>query len=81
MTVQRPLLVVVDDEQGILDVVGRFAGVQGSTCSPVRADAKPSNCCRCGAPISSWSTCGCPMSAGSTCCGRFAKPIRAARQC
>ena len=25
MTGQRPLLLVVDDEQGILDVVGRFA--------------------------------------------------------
>jgi DNA-binding NtrC family response regulator len=36
MTVQRPLLVVVDDEQGILDVVGRFArraGFDVLTCS------------------------------------------------
>jgi DNA-binding NtrC family response regulator len=36
MTVQRPLLVVVDDEQGILDVVGRFArraGFDVFTCS------------------------------------------------
>jgi DNA-binding NtrC family response regulator len=36
MTVQRPLLVVVDDEQGILDVVSRFAGRSGFdvlTCS------------------------------------------------
>jgi len=36
MTVQRPLLVVVDDEQGILDVVGRFASRAGFdvlTCS------------------------------------------------
>jgi DNA-binding NtrC family response regulator len=36
MTVQQPLLVVVDDEQGILDVVGRFArraGFEVVTCS------------------------------------------------
>ncbi|NUR54414.1 MAG: sigma-54-dependent Fis family transcriptional regulator [Acidobacteria bacterium] len=36
MTGQRPLLVVVDDEQGILDVVGRFArraGFDVLTCS------------------------------------------------
>ena len=29
MTGQRPLLLVVDDEQGILDVVGRFASRAG----------------------------------------------------
>src|SRR3982751_2256069 len=34
MTVQRPLLVVVDDEQGILDVVGRFARRAGFDVSP-----------------------------------------------
>jgi DNA-binding NtrC family response regulator len=36
MTGQRPVLVVVDDEQGILDVVGRFAqksGFEVVTCS------------------------------------------------
>ena len=36
MTGQRPLLLVVDDEQGILDVVGRFArraGFDVVTCS------------------------------------------------
>ncbi len=36
MTAQQPLLVVVDDEQGILDVVGRFArraGYEVVTCS------------------------------------------------
>ena len=36
MTGQQPLLVVVDDEQGILDVVGRFArraGFEVVTCS------------------------------------------------
>jgi DNA-binding NtrC family response regulator len=36
MTAQQPLLVVVDDEQGILDVVGRFArraGFEVVTCS------------------------------------------------
>jgi two-component system response regulator HydG len=29
MTVQRPVLVVIDDEQGILDVIGRFASRAG----------------------------------------------------
>src|SRR5262245_46614756 len=36
MTVQRPVLMVVDDEQGILDVVSRFsrrAGFDPITCS------------------------------------------------
>ncbi|MCA1650001.1 MAG: response regulator [Acidobacteria bacterium] len=36
MTVQQPVLVVIDDEQGILDVVGRFgrrAGFEVFTCS------------------------------------------------
>lgn len=36
MTGQRPLLLVVDDEQGILDVVGRFArraGFDVAACS------------------------------------------------
>src|SRR5262245_28298852 len=39
MTGQRPVLVVVDDEQGILDVVGRFArrvGFEVVTCSSGR---------------------------------------------
>ena len=29
MTGQRPVLVVIDDEQGILEVVGRFAARAG----------------------------------------------------
>ena len=36
MTGQRPMLVVVDDEQGILDVVSRFAkraGYEVVTCA------------------------------------------------
>ena len=34
MTGQRPVLVVVDDEQGILDVVGRFAARAGFEVVP-----------------------------------------------
>jgi DNA-binding NtrC family response regulator len=39
MNGQKPLLVVIDDEQGILDVVGRFAqraGYEAITCSSGR---------------------------------------------
>ena len=40
MTGQRPLLLVVDDEQGILDVVGGSRGAPASTSWHVREDRR-----------------------------------------
>ena len=47
MTGQRPVLVVVDDEQGILDVVGRFAARAGfEVIAVLAAAARRSRRCR-----------------------------------
>ncbi len=77
-----PLLVVVDDEQGILDVVGRFARRAGFDVRHLfgrpRGDRAAADAAR---RSRAWSTCGCRTSAASTCCGRFATSIRAARRC
>ena len=52
MNGQKPLLVVIDDEQGILDVVGRFAQRAGYEAVDLLERARrASRSCRRGAPI------------------------------
>ena len=82
MTGQQPLLVVVDDEQGILDVVSRFARRAGYEVVDVferpRGDRAAADAAR---RPGAWSICGCRTSAASTCCAPSATSIRAARRC
>jgi DNA-binding response OmpR family regulator len=81
MTGQRPVLVVIDDEPGILDVVERFATCMGFdvvTCSGGREGIDRLEAAH---PDLVMGDLRMPDVGGSRCCARFANRVPTVRPC